>query len=144
MPELEIQLTGDVLEEELDASLTASIAPSAPPNAVPTPSPTVAVPTSGPALPTLNPALDGFEGAPVHRTEIRIAGAVGVDTRDEVTVSIDDRLRVCGEFRVIRVSYFADKNGQLVRQHVIAPIADLELVPWDSGNPSDDGIIRAR
>jgi hypothetical protein len=61
------------------------------------------------------------------------------------TVSLDDRLRVCGDFRVIGVRHQVNtKTGDVVRVQIIAPIGDMELVPWDPANPLDNGIVRAR
>lgn len=88
--------------------------------------------------------LTAFEKAPVSRTEIKISGQCAVNTFDEVEVSLDDRLRVVGEFRVVKVLHYVDKAGEVVRQQVIAPISDLELVPWDPADPTDDGIVRVR
>ena len=89
-------------------------------------------------------ALPAFEKAPVSRTEIKISGQCAVNTFDEVAVGLDDRLRVVGEFRVVKVLHYVDKAGEVVRQQVIAPISDLELVPWDPADPTDDGIVRVR
>ena len=72
-----------------------------------------------------------------------LLGPAAVDTRDEVTLGIDDRIRCVGEFRVAKVHHDVDKKGQLVRVHVLVPVDDLQIVPWDSGNPQDIGIIRA-
>lgn len=85
-----------------------------------------------------------FEKAPVSRTEIKISGQCAVNTYDEVEVSLDDRMRVVGEFRVVKVLHYVDKSGAVVRQQVIAPITDLELVPWDPADPTDNGIVRVR
>lgn len=88
--------------------------------------------------------LAAFEKAPVSRTEIKISGQCAVNTYDEVEVSLDDRMRVVGEFRVVKVLHYVDKAGAVVRQQVIAPITDLELVPWDPADPTDNGIVRVR
>lgn len=103
------------------------------------PPPSVATPVAS----TGRNGLERFERIDVARTEIKISGTATVDTRDEVTVGLDDRLRVCGEFRVVKVLHYVDKDGAVVRQQIITPISDLDLVPWDSSNPLDDGILRA-
>jgi len=130
--------------------------------------PVVAMPTSGGSLPAALPstrsavqtgvsapavggsvspssaALPAFEGAPVAKSEIKVSGVVLVDTREGITVGMDDRLRICGDFRVVRVSHYVNKEGEVVRQQVLAPCDELDLVPWDATNPNDNGIIRAR
>jgi hypothetical protein len=84
-----------------------------------------------------------FEKAQVGSSVVKISGACAVDTFDE-TVSLDDRLRVVGEFRVVKVNHYVAKDGSIVREQVLAPCGDLALVPWDPSNPGDDGIVRAR
>lgn len=133
-PDLEIRFTGD------DAATQAAAQPAA----AASPQPAAPAATTAPQTPVAT-GLPTFEKAPVTKTEIKISGACTVDTRDEVTVSLDDRLRVCGEFRVTKVNHYVDpKTGDVIRQHVIAPIDDLELVPWNAADPNDDGIVRAR
>lgn len=102
-------------------------------------------PTPGPKnTPPRQNGLTSFEGAPVARTEIKISGATSVNTNDGVEVSMDDRIRVVGQFRVTKVTFAVDKNGDVVRTQHVAPDGDLELTPWDPGNPNDDGIVRVR
>jgi|SRR6478609_2340206 len=86
-----------------------------------------------------------FEKADVARTVTKISGAVEVEMGLE-DVSLDDRARVCGEFRVISVTHRVDKDGSIVRVQTLAPVADqpLQLVPYDSTNPNDNGIVRMR
>ncbi len=134
MSELAIHFTGDPVTNP--APVTLSLAPAVGgdrPPAVETP---VAAPTSA-GLPT-------FEKAEVARTEIKVGGTVTVDTGDIAMISLDDRLRCCGDFKVVKVLHYIDKDGAVVRQQIIAPIDTLDLVPWDATNPNDDGIVRAR
>lgn len=97
---------------------------------------------------TQQPRLTGgqqFEGMQVGRVITKISGSTGVEMGFE-DVSIDDRVRLCGEFRVVKVNHYAGKDGVLVREQVLAPLADqnLQLVPFDSTNPNDNGIVRMR
>lgn len=140
MTEIDIKVTGD--DEKVQTIESTSTLPVAPPIVTgPAPSITVNTTTAAPT-PVAGP-LPAFEKVAVQRTEIKITGTVAVDTRDEVTVGLDDRLRVCGEFRVTKVNHYVDRQGNVVRQQVLAPITDLELVPWDASNPLDNGIVRA-
>jgi hypothetical protein len=88
-----------------------------------------------------------FEGADVGKSEIRITGTCVVDTPNisgEAEVSIDDRIRAVGEFRVVGVRFVVDeKTGEVTRQQLVKPI-DIQLCPFDPSDPSDDGILRAR
>ena len=113
--------------------------------------------TSGPAIPPTPatvvspPVVDGhrshrFEGSEVGMTEIKISGACAIDTVGDVTtVSLDDLVRAVGTYRVTKVLHYVHpKTGETVRQQVLTPVEPLMVVPWDSSNPNDDGIVRAR
>lgn len=111
-----------------------------PPPAAPAATPVVIkaqAPTGGGALPQ-------FEKANVTKTEIKVTGACGIETFGEISVGLDDRLRAVGEFRVVKVMHYVNKEGDVVRQHILAAIGELVLSPWDSTDPSDDGIVRVR
>jgi len=118
---------------------------------IPDPTPTAAgtgygAQTQGP--PIQKPILTGgkqFEKADVARTVTKVSGAVEVEMGSE-DVSLDDRMRVCGEFRVVSVTHRVAKDGTVERVQTIAPVADqpLQLVPYDSTNPNDNGIVRMR
>jgi hypothetical protein len=99
----------------------------------------------GPVTPS-QPAgdLPVFERATVQSTEIKISGSCAIDTHGELTVSLDDLIRAVGVFRVVRINHYVNKAGDVVRQQVLAPVEDLEVVPFDSSNPNDDGVVRAR
>lgn len=124
MTELAIRFTGE--DEEVPNVTQLQVAPD--------PVTTVAHPSS---LPT-------FERATVAQTEIKISGACAIDTHGEMTVSLDDLVRAVGVFRVVKINHYVNKAGDVVRQQVLAPVEDLEVVPFDSANPNDDGIVRAR
>lgn len=108
----------------------------------PPPAPAVASGVSA-ATPVANPME--FEKTRVARSEIKFTGNGEVELYDDTTVGIDDRLRLVGEFRVVKVVFGVDeKTGDLVRTQFIKPVNDLQLVPWDPSDPSDDGIARMR
>ena len=146
MTDLAIQFTGEAPEAKPDAkqqnNSTATTSPT--PNQA---SPQLAqVKQQGPTLVpgSPSPVLE-FEHAPVAKSTIQISGKCSVAADDMETVSLDDRLRVCGEFRVMGVRHQVDpKTGDVVRVQVIAPLGELELVPWDPSDPSDNGVVRAR
>lgn len=86
-----------------------------------------------------------FEGSPVGMTEIKISGACSIETAGDLTVSLDDMVRAVGVYRVTKVLHYVHpKTGETVRQQVLTPVETLVVVPWDSSNPNDDGIVRAR
>lgn len=106
-------------------------------------------PTPAQAVPVAtvvdNRGIPDFEKAKVAKTLIRIQGTTDIDTYDDVTVSLDDRLRAVGEFRVVAVRFIVDKKtGDVVREQIIAPVDPLQLVPWDPSDPNDKGVLKAR
>lgn len=105
--------------------------------------PITPVATSSAAAPSSS-GLPQFEKANVTKTEIKISGACTIETFCEVTVGLDDRVRAVGEFRVAKILHYVNKEGDVVRQQVLAPIGELVLSPWDSTDPTDDGIVRVR
>ena len=115
--------------------------PLNPPAAAP---PIVATPVA--TSPASSPAgsLPTFEKANVTKTEIKISGACTIESFGEITVGLDDRVRAVGEFRVAKVLHYISKEGDVVRQQILAPIGELLLSPWDSTDPNDDGIVRVR
>lgn len=84
-----------------------------------------------------------FEKTQVGATVTKVSGVTAVDAFDEV-ISLDDRIRVVGEFRVVRINHVVGKDGKVVREQVVAPCGDLTLVAWDPADPTDRGIVRAR
>jgi hypothetical protein len=89
------------------------------------------------------PPVPTFEGHSVEGVRMKIAGQVTVMSTD--VVSVDDRLRIVGEFRVSGVRHYVDdKTGDLIREQIIRPIdGTVELTPWDAEDESDNGIVRA-
>jgi hypothetical protein len=111
---------------------------------------TVGSGTTGPVTPApqrrpQSPLATDFEGAAVTKFEIKIAGKISVDGDDNISVTLDDIVRMVGTYRVTKVIHYADaKTGETVRQHTLSPVEALQVTPFDSSNPNDDGIIRAR
>lgn len=90
-----------------------------------------------------NPPLPTFEGQVVESSTIKISGLSSLEGVEGKVVSTDDRVRLVGEFTVVSVKHFIDKDGKLCREQVLKP-ARIELCPWDPADPTDDGIVRAR
>jgi len=82
-----------------------------------------------------------FEGQSVDAVNMKVSGATSVDA-DDVVVSMDDRVRLVVECRVVGVHHYVNNNGDLVRQQILKA-ADAELTPWNPDDPKDDGVIRA-
>jgi hypothetical protein len=130
--------------DPLLAGPTVSTAPTlvvAP--AQPGPAPAAAAPA--PQQPATTGALPKFEGAQVGMTEIKISGQCAIEAVGDMTVSLDDLVRAVGVYRVVKVLHYVHpKTGETVRQQVLSPVETLVVVPFDSSNPNDDGIVRAR
>ncbi len=95
-------------------------------------------------LSLVKPPIPKFEGAVVESTNTKIAGTAPIDADDHLVLSIDDRVRMVGEYRVVGVRFSVDpKTGDTVREQILKPI-ELALCPWDPADPTDDGIVRAR
>lgn len=126
--------TPAIVDQEPETEATTAVAAPAA-----TMAPAVSVPTNTPPS-----GLREFEKAQVAHTEIKISGAASVNSNDGIEVSLDDRIRVVGEFRVTKIQHYVDKKGDVVRVQYVTPVDDLELTPWDPSNPNDDGIVRVR
>lgn len=84
-----------------------------------------------------------FEGASVAATQVKLAGEAKAESLAGLVVGIDDRVRLVGEYKVIGVRHFINKDGELVRE-MIFKASNVELAPWDPADPKDDGVVRAR
>lgn len=116
---------------------------TATPAAVPTnagqASPPLAQPTTN--TPT---GVAEFEKTAVARVVTKVSGATAVDDFGQ-SVSLDDIIRVVGEFKVVNVHFGIDpKDGSVVRTQIVKPTGELTLVPWNPADPNDNGIVRAR
>lgn len=100
-----------------------------------------------PATPNLSlvkPPIPRFEGADVASTATKITGSAPIDADENLVLSIDDRVRMVGEYRVVGVYFRVDKaTGDTIREQILKPI-ELALCPWDPTDPQDDGVIHAR
>ncbi len=91
------------------------------------------------------PRVPTFDGQTVQRYEVKISGVATLDDaeHDIPIVSLDDRVRVVGGYRVTKVIHFYDdKTGEIVRQCTLSPMT-AEICAWDPTNPADDGVVRA-
>lgn len=89
------------------------------------------------------PPFPLFEGRQVEGALIRISGATPLDEVGDVVVSVDDRVRMVAEYRVVGIRHYTDpKTGDLIREQLLKPLS-ARLTPWDPANPDDDGVIRA-
>jgi hypothetical protein len=134
---------------DLAIAFTDGSAPpeQAAPTLVAVPAPAAAAPAAPaspqqPAVQTVAAPAE-FEGAQVGMKEVKISGQCTIDA--DMTVSMDDLVRAVGVYRVIGVRFYVHKKtGETVRQQILAPVETLVVVPFDSSNPNDDGIVRAR
>ena len=110
-----------------------------------TPAPNFQAPGQTPStLSLVKPAIPKFEGAAVLSTSIKISGTCQVDASDDLVLSIDDRVRMVGEYRVVGVYFRVDtKTGDTIREQILKPL-ELALCPWDPNDPTDTGVVQAR
>lgn len=88
--------------------------------------------------------IPSFEGVAVTATESLITGKASIQHPGDLVVSIDDIVRMVGEYRVVSVNFKVDpKTGETVRVQTLKPVR-IETVPWNAADPTDDGITRAR
>lgn len=97
-----------------------------------------------PAAETPAAPIPRFEGRLVDVLMMKVSGTVSV-VDDGVVVSVDDRVKITGEFRVSAIRHYVDeKTGFLVREQVLRAINEtVELCPWDPDDPRDNGVIKA-
>jgi hypothetical protein len=124
-----------VTAEAASSSAPVSAGAVAPPAAAPP------APAPGPAGP--QSAYPKFEGHEVTAVEINITGAARVESLAGLLVSIDDRVRLVGDYRVSGVHHKTNKDGELVRVMTLK-VSELQLAPWDPSDPTDDGVVRSR
>ncbi len=90
-----------------------------------------------------NPSIPQFEGEPVQALQVKVSGLSTVTSQDMPAFTVDDRVRLIGEFKCIGVRHVRDKNGNLVREQIVTPM-DVDVCPYDPDDPNDDGVVRAR
>lgn len=92
----------------------------------------------------IQPPIPKFEEHIVEATTIKVTGMTAPDTGGrDLVIGVDDMVRLVGEFKVVRVNHFVDKDGKLIREQVLKPIT-VETCPWDPADPNDDGVVRAK
>ncbi len=97
-----------------------------------------------PTVGTARPSIPDFEGASITSTSMKITGTVEVDAAEDLVISLDDRVRLVGEYRVVGVTFKVDpKTGDTIREQILKPI-EVQLCPWDPTDPTDNGIVKAR
>lgn len=88
--------------------------------------------------------LPKFEGKTVDSVSTKFVGSglndVLADPR--MVIKVDDRVRFVCVGRVTGVNHVMNKDGNLVRQQVVAVI-EGDLTPFDPSDPHDKGILRA-
>lgn len=90
----------------------------------------------------MNP-IPHFEGRPVDHTQVKVSGTAPMDDLNDVVLGIDDAVQMVSTFRVVDVNHkVEEKTGNLVRIQTLKPV-EMALHPFDTSDPSDDGIIRA-
>lgn len=90
-----------------------------------------------------NPSIPQFEGLPVTSVAVKISGLSTVTADGLPVFSVDDRVRLIGEFKCIGVRHTVDKNGDVIREQILTPTV-VDTCPWNPDDPADDGVLRAR
>lgn len=87
--------------------------------------------------------IPAFEGRPVDAVVVKMSGAAPVEQALADTVlGIDDLVQMVVQCRVVKVGHDVDKDGKLVRTQVVRPV-ELGLLPFNSSDPDDIGVLRA-
>lgn len=84
-----------------------------------------------------------FEGAQVLGTATKLTGTHTLDGEETLVLTMDDRVRLIGEYRVIKVGFETNSNGDLIRVQTLKAL-EVERCPYDPSDPNDDGIWRSR
>lgn len=123
-------------------TITLPVSNGTPP--APAPAPATPAPTTTAQQVIVEGQPLTFEGSDVATVVLKLAGKLEVDLEVGQVVELDDVFRVVAEFRVIKVHHDVDKDGLVVRTQVATPRGTLNIVPWNTANPNDTGIARAR
>jgi hypothetical protein len=83
-----------------------------------------------------------FEGRVVDGTSTKITGLTSLDETNGLVLHTDDRVRLIVETRVTGVNHAVDKDGQLIRTHLLK-VLTADPAPWDPTDEDDDGVLRA-
>ena len=92
------------------------------------------------------PPYPEFEGHTIEYVKTKVTGAVVIP--EDAILHMDDRLRVISEWRVTAVHFKMDKDGKWYREQTITHFdvpgaATTAIVPWDSTDPTDNGIVHS-
>lgn len=90
----------------------------------------------------MNEPVPYFEGHPVAGTAIKMSGAIPMDDLEGAVIGIDDVVQLICQFLCINVTHVVNKDGELIRTHVLRPVI---MVP-KSLDPDDDAgdfVLRA-
>lgn len=88
--------------------------------------------------------IPSYEGHPVQGTAIKMSGAIPMDDLEGAIIGIDDVVQLICQFRCVAVNHVADKDGNLVRVHVLRPFVMVpHAIEGLSGDGPDDFIMRA-
>lgn len=90
-----------------------------------------------------NPSIPQFEGTPVHAAHMKISGQSSIEATDDIVISVDDRVRLVGEYRVTGIRHTVNDKGEVIREQILKPVL-IQLCPWDPSDPKDNGIVKAR
>lgn len=89
------------------------------------------------------PPIPEFEGQSVSKVIVKISGLSSVEGEMPV-FGIEDRVRLVGEFKCIKVGHEVDpKTGDLARVQILTPV-QVAPCPFNPDNPHDDGVVRRR
>jgi hypothetical protein len=67
------------------------------------------------------------------------------DSRGEIELHIGDVANLLIEAKCVGIRVIEDKNGDLMRVHLMRPLdggESIAFIPFDDSNPHDDGILR--
>lgn len=87
--------------------------------------------------------IPGYEGHAVHGTAIKMSGAIPMDDLEGAVIGIDDIVQMICQFRCVAVNHIADKNGDLIRVHVLRPFMMVPHAIEGELEGPDDYIMRA-
>ncbi len=93
-------------------------------------------------IPQPTPDIPRFEGREVSYVVIKISGVGKVQMEETTVFSMDDLVRLVGEYRCVGVNFKEDRDGQIYREQTVVP-KEIDTCPWDPDDPTDTGILRA-
>lgn len=143
----EIKMSGEEVQvqeqPEIEVSVPGAQAAAAPPQ--PTTGAVVTTPASSSSSSPAKASdpIPRFEGAQVMLTQTKLAGTHTLDGEESLVLTMDDRVRLIGEYRVLKVTFETNSNGDLVRVQTLKAM-EVERCPYNPADVNDDGVWRAR